>query len=409
MSTKPNPLFSRTFVTLCVVGFLGRLSYEMARSPLSPLLAQKLGAPPVVIGVIVASVTLIGIFVKLPAGALSDEFGFRRLTIIGGVVKMIGPFLYVPVTVFWELIPIRLFHGLATATYAPAAAAWVAAMGPENRARRLGIYSAAENVGVLLGPTLGGLVLYETLNRFSIAFVISGIIGTLAFLGTLTLPDDRALRPQTKAENREILRRLRAGVGEILRSRPIILTSIMESSMFIGVGTMQAFLPLYMVSVGQTTLGIAIIFGSQGAMSLATRPLMGAVSDRVGRKPVILAGLVSCAVALAVIPHTSSLLVLVLLNALFGFGWGSVTPSTTALIADLVKERQLGSAMGVFGSIWDIGHATGPILAGVLVGALSYGPTFAIVGALILLGALMFALLVQDPHPTTLAETSAPG
>jgi len=393
-----TPLFSRSFVTLCAVGFLGRLSYEMARSPLSPLLAQKLGAPPVIIGLIVASVTITGIFVKLPSGALSDIFGFRRLMLVGGVVKMVGPFLYLPVNAFLELIPIRLFHGLATATYAPAAAAWVAAIDPKNRARRLGIYSAAENIGVLLGPTFGGLVLYYTLNDFSLAYVISGVIGTLAFLGLLSLPSDRQARPTPKAENREILRRLRTGILEILHTRPIILTSVMESFMFLGIGTMQAFLPLYVISVHQTTLGIAVIFAAQGAASLLSRPTMGDLSDRIGRKPVILIGLISCTIGLAVIPHLESLVGLALMSALFGFGWGSVTPSTSALIADLCKEQQLGSAMGVFGSIWDTGHATGPILAGILVGAIGYGGAFGIVALLILAGAALFAVAVSEPR-----------
>lgn len=393
-----KPWFTRSFVTLCAVGFLGRLSYEMARSPLSPLLAQKLGAPPVIIGLIVASVTITGIFVKLPSGALSDVFGFRTLMLIGGVVKMVGPFLYLPVTAFLELIPIRLFHGLATATYAPAAAAWVAAIDPKNRARRLGIYSAAENIGVLLGPTLGGLVLYYTLNNFSLAFVISGVIGTLAFLGILSLPDDRVERAAPKTENREVLRRLRAGVQEIIHTRPIILTSFVESAMFLGVGTIQAFLPLYVISVHQTTLGIAIIFAAQGAASLVSRPTMGELSDRVGRKPVILIGLVSCTVGLAVLPHLDSLLALAVLSALFGFGWGSVTPSTSALIADLCKEQQLGSAIGVFGSIWDVGHATGPILAGVLVGIVGYAGAFGAVALLILAGAAVFAAAVREPR-----------
>lgn len=392
-------LFNRSFLTLCAVGFLGRLSYEMARSPLSPLLAQKLGAPPVIIGLIVASVTIVGIFVKLPSGALSDVFGYRALMLIGGVVKMVGPFLYLLVTGFLALIPIRLFHGLATATYAPAAAAWVASMDSKNRARRLGIYSAAENIGVLLGPTLGGLVLYFTLNDFSLAFIISGVIGTCAFLGIVSLPADGVERPSTKTELPEIAHRLRVGVSEIVHTRPIILTSLMESFMFVGVGAMQAFLPLYVVGVRQTTLGIAIIFAAQGAASLLSRPTMGGLSDRIGRKPVIMIGLLACAIGLGLIPHTASLLGLALLSALFGFGWGSVTPSTSAMIADLCKEQHLGSAMGVFGSIWDTGHATGPILAGILVGAIGYRWAFGIVAVLILAGALLFAASVREPAP----------
>lgn len=388
--------YSWTFVSLCLVGFLGRLSYEMARSPLSPLLAQRLGAPPVIIGLIVASVTISGVFVKLPSGALSDQFGFRRLLVAGAVVKMVGPFLYLPVAAFWELIPIRLFHGLATALYAPAASAWVASMGSEHRAHRLGIYSAAENFGILLGPLLGGVILFVTTNNFRLAFLVSGLIGTLAFVVILTVPVDRR-KTSERADYDAIIQKVKRGVREIASNRAIVITSIMESAMFLGVGTMQAFLPLYAVHVQLNTLHIGFLFGALGVTSIGGRPFMGTVSDKIGRRPVILFGLLCCAVALFLIPHTANFGVLLVLSALFGLGWGSVTPSTTALIADLCKESQLGSAMGVFGSIWDVGHATGPILSGVLIGFWSYGPSFAVIAAVIVLGAILFSVAVRDP------------
>jgi MFS family permease len=70
-------------VTLCGVGFLGRLSYEMIRSPVTTLYARHLGAPVELIGFIVSAVTITGIFVELPSGALSDLFGFWRLMMAG--------------------------------------------------------------------------------------------------------------------------------------------------------------------------------------------------------------------------------------------------------------------------------------------------------------------------------------
>ena len=78
------------FVALCAVGFLGRLSYEMMRTPLTPLFAKHLGAPEQLIGLIVAAVTITGIFVKLPAGALSDLFRFRRMMMTGAWVNALS-------------------------------------------------------------------------------------------------------------------------------------------------------------------------------------------------------------------------------------------------------------------------------------------------------------------------------
>jgi MFS family permease len=149
--TAPSQRFS-PFVALCGVGFLGRLSYEMARTPLTPLYAKHLGAPTALIGLIVAAVTITGIVVKLPSGALSDLFGFRRLMMAGALVKATGPFLYLAALSWPALLVVRFYHGLATALYAPPASALVAKVYPAERGQRLGLYNAAENAGVVLGP-----------------------------------------------------------------------------------------------------------------------------------------------------------------------------------------------------------------------------------------------------------------
>lgn len=123
------------FMLLCSIGFLGRLSYEMVRSPLTALYAAYLGAPAAIIGLLVAAVTVTGIFVKLPSGALADLFGFRRLMLTGLCVKATAPFFY-PVVAAWpQLLALRSYHGLSTALYAPAASARVASLYPEARGR----------------------------------------------------------------------------------------------------------------------------------------------------------------------------------------------------------------------------------------------------------------------------------
>mgnify|MGYP001574659844 FL=1 len=130
---------------------------------------------------------------------------------------------------------------------------------------------------------------------------------------------------------------------------------------------------------------------------MLAKPLSGRLSDRLGRKPMILAGLFLCAATLPLIPTLTSLWLLFPVSALFGLGVAIVTPSTTALVADLVKAGRMGSAMGVFGTIWDSGEAAGPILAGVLIASLSYPPAFGLIAAFMAATALLFLLAVKDP------------
>lgn len=85
------------------------------------------------------------------------------------------------------------------------------------------------------------------------------------------------------------------------------------------------------------------------------------------------------------------------LSVAFGLGTGMVTPSTTAMIGDLTKHGDFGAAMGVFGSLWDIGHAGGPLIAGFLIAGLGYRTAFAILAAAIVTALVMFVLGSRDP------------
>src|SRR5437879_11335868 len=71
------------FVTLVVAGFLARFGYQMARSPVLPRFAQDLGAAPELLGLIFAASTITGVVIKLPAGALSDVLGRKRMMLLG--------------------------------------------------------------------------------------------------------------------------------------------------------------------------------------------------------------------------------------------------------------------------------------------------------------------------------------
>lgn len=395
----------RPFLSLLLVGFLGRLGYEMIRSPVTALYAQQLGAPIAVIGLLVAAATISGIFVKLPAGVLADIFGFKRLIVTGSIVKAVGPFLYLPVRAWQWLLPVRLFHGLATAIYAPAASALVASHYARQRAQHLGIYSAAENAGIVLGPALGGLVLF--LSDFNTAFYVAGGIGILALLVATTVPSDKPVVDPT-ATPAPVMKRLRQGLKEIVSTPPILVTGMVEGIMFLGFGTLQAYLPLYATNIHLNTAQIGALFGAQGVTSIVGRPTMGRVSDSLGRRPLIVGGMVLGAISVALVPQTTNFILLLALGALFGLATGAVTPSTTALIADMVKSQQYGAAMGVFGSIWDTGHALGPVLSGVLIAAIGYQWTFLIVGLVMVAAIVPFLLFVTQAPPSQPSQPSQP-
>lgn len=88
--------------------------------------------------------------------------------------------------------------------------------------------------------------------------------------------------------------------------------------------------------------------------------------------------------------------VLLLVVALYGLGVAITDSSTTAMIADISKSRNFGAAMGVQGTILDIGHASGPILAGIMVKYYSYNAAFNLAAAMLVFAAVLFTVTIND-------------
>ena len=127
--------------------------------------------------------------------------------------------------------------------------------------------------------------------------------------------------------------------------------------------------------------------------TIASKPVMGRLSDRYGRQPLLFWGMFVCAVPFALVPWFRDFAALLALASLFGLGEAVVTSSAAALVADFCREDHLGSAMGAFGTIFDVGHAAGPLLAGLLIGFWGGGDfrgPFAVIAAILILAALVF-------------------
>jgi MFS transporter, DHA1 family, multidrug resistance protein len=151
----------------------------------------------------------------------------------------------------------------------------------------------------------------------------------------------------------------RQGLAEVLRTPPIFVAAGIEAVMYLGYGASLGFLPIYAKKIGLDDAEIAIVFSAQLTLAMVAKPIARRLSDRMGRLPVIVMGLLFCATALPFIFRSESLMSFVLAAPLLGLGVGAVTPVTNALIADLASAHRLGAAMGVFGTIWDIGESAG--------------------------------------------------
>jgi MFS family permease len=364
----------------------------MSKTPVLPLFAAALGATPQEIGWIVIASTVPGILISFPAGAISDFLGKRRVIVASLIIFATAPFLYLLVSNSWQLMAVRFYHGFATAIFGTVASAAIAERFPQRRAAMLSTYSSVTIVGRSVAPFLGGFLI--SVASFGSVYAACAVSGVIALLAGLMLPREARAHAGKNGGFPQFFASLRL----VLQSRVILLTSVVEAAQFLVFGAVEAFLALYAASIGVPAWQIGIILGVQLISVVVIKPVMGTLSDRVGRRTIIVPGLLLGIVSVALLPLGHDVVTLSLLSLLFGVGFATVTSSTSALVADATQHGQFGASIGVLRTIMDVGQTIGPLLTGFLVGAWGYGVAFPVLAAVLAVSALVFAL---SPRPAT--------
>ncbi len=363
------------FALLCTSGLFAIFSSTISKSPVLPLFASHLGASPSGVGMIAAVSAFTGVICSIPGGILSDRFGRRRMLIASLAVFASAPFLYQFVTDLWQLALVRLYHGVATAIFIPVAMAFVSDLFRRDRGEKMGWFSTSTLLGRFMAPAAGGTIIgafaFDPGLSYRVVYLVCGIAGAVALLLVLGVREPSVHRGAVQPWD-ETWRVFRT----VIAQRSILATSIVEASILFAYGTFETFLPLYAREAGLTAYEVGVCLSAQVITLALTKPQMGRFSDRHGRQPQIVAGAFIGAACIGTFAFFNSFLAFLVLSVLFGLSLSVVTSATSAFIADLSERRAHGSAMGILGSVMDIGHTAGPLVSGLVAARLGIGTSF---------------------------------
>lgn len=370
---------SRAPVAVLAASFLFSLGQGVLR-PSLPLYLQQAFAANYRMVTLVPVVFGAGKWVaNLPTGYLLDRLGRRRLMVTGLLLIAGIDLASAATTVFVLFLGLRAVGGMGWAMFGTVATTtMVDRPASDRRGRAIGLFLMSESLGLLLGSVAGGW-LYQTAGTAS-PFVFEAACMLVAALAVGSWPVPAVARrdvPASAASGRRLL-------GTVLRVPGVLLMSVTNAALIaIQTGALVFLFPLYLAERGgmrPETVGYVVGLGMLGR--LLALWLGGSASDRWGRLPVLVPGLLGYGVLLASLVLVTGPALLGLWSLMIGAGAGFVAGLPTAIVGDRVAPPLQGIAIGWLRTVTDTGMLVGPLVMGALADAVHLAAAFLAAGAI---------------------------
>jgi MFS transporter, DHA1 family, multidrug resistance protein len=172
----------------------------------------------------------------------------------------------------------------------------------------------------------------------------------------------------------------------------------------LGYGMIQPIIPFLITQLGASGSDLGVLASVYAAMQLVCAPFWGSLSDRIGRKPVLLIGVLGYAIAMFIFGLATRFWMLFIARTFSGVLSSATMPTAMAYITDNLPEEKRGGAMGQLGAATGLGVVLGPLLGGFL-STDSLSLPFFVGSGLALLSLLLVFVLLPESHPVQGAET----
>jgi MFS family permease len=347
--------------------------------------------------------------VAFPAGRLTDRWGPRAVCGAGGVLlgaAMLGMAL---VTRLWEpyvLYGLVAALGMGTA-YVPCSATIVKWF-VRRRGLAVGLASGGTGLGALVFPPAAQALVAVVGWRW--AYAVFGVAALVVVnLGALLMrrdpesvglhPDGDAAAPGREAGAPAWPLRLAA------RTPTFWLLAAAFTATWLPGFIPLVHLPRFVRDLGFSPMVGATVISSLGLGAIVGRPVMGVLSDRIGRRATVAVSIALQALAFAAFPLAGSLAALCAAAAVFGWAYGAASTLFSAIVGDFFGREQAGSLAGVLFALAGCMGGWGPFIAGAVYDATGgYTPAWILGAALNVVG---FAVLVLCPPPRAAGVVAA--
>ena len=342
------------------------------------------------IGFLIAVYGIVNALLQPVMGAFSDQLNRRKPFIQVGLFLMGGATLaFTLASHFADLLILRLLQGIGVALTIPASMA-IMAIATQKRSRggSMGVYSTMRMVGFAIGPLLGG-ILYEQYG-FDAAFIVGAVF---ILLGILLV---QVWVKEAKPKSGQQRNRSEFKVFDLsLLHKGILATGFATFVMAADFSMISDLENQFNARLNQTVVAFGIAFSALIASRLIFQIPLGRLSDKIGRRPLIIAGLILMAPATLLLGYVESTMQFTGLRVVQGLASAAIAAPAFALAADLSRKGGEGRQMSIITMGFGLGIAIGPLITGILA-VQSFTLPFVILAILTLVGLLVVYRYVPE-------------
>ncbi|MEZ5335087.1 MAG: MFS transporter [Methanolobus sp.] len=318
-------------------------------------------------------------------GRLSDSINKRKpFVVLGTAGFTLISFIYANTGNFDYLIILRIIQGLTVGATVPAIVAMVTHLSTKStRGKAIGIYSTVRGFAFGTGSILGGIV--ASYYDFAMAFYVCSILGLASFvLIFFFVSETHDGMPSGKK------------VTQKAEGFQFLILGIAMFMMMAGIMIIFAFLPEYETRLNAGEISLSIAVSAYVIVRVLFQIPMGMLSDKLGRKRIIVLGLLLNIPIVIGLGHVATVNQLIFLRALQGISMASVETPVMALAVDLAGPSVSSKVSSITAS-QAAGMALGPIMGGILAGYISFEIPFYICAVMLLLSLLLVMAVIKEP------------
>ena len=372
-------------------------SQTMIISPILPMIGDQLDIADGALGTLVSAYSvMVGAFAII-SGPISDKVGRRRMLMMGAGTMTLALSLHGLVAGYASFLAVRVFAGMAGGMLSGAAVSYIGDWFPyHQRGWATGWVMSGSAFGQIIGIPLG-IVMAERWGIRSPFYLFAVTMAATLVLLFFKVPQPEVKRSQHPLSIGKAVR----DYMEMLRRPEVAWAAAAFFLMFLGISAYTVYLPTWLErDLGATGDQIALMFLLGGVANVVTGPKVGKLSDRIGRKGIILMSCVGLSLVMTMtVPLVTSLLAGYVVFFLFMVLVAMRISPFSALLTALVRDDRRGSLMSLTVALGQLGFALGGAVAGPLFAGVGYRSNTLFGAAMVLGMALIVWFMIPEPAP----------